>query len=337
MFFALKKRRNIFSRLYRYRPKSAHTSRENFLRECFVLLLSSDERMLKKFLEKYLKFKISGELIIDSDEPYKNAFFDIFITDNKNFYTIIECKMGAEISPKKELKNGKEDQIEKYANLLKEMNFKKKGILYISQREPIKRRYNSIVFESIRWNDVKNFLEKEKLKNKISDFLRTQFIEFLTSHRVDRTIQDGRQLWKCEICGRETRGMGIRSHKGKHLKEFAHIIRNENDKIIEEFERNLKPYKLKIEGVINEAKTFKKIEIPTYEDSINIFEILKKKIPSKLWLYLTEQIKCIFSNNAYYKFYGEVGNKVQKLGINSLNYPSLIECSYENILKYKNK
>lgn len=337
MFLTLKKERNIFSRLYRYRPKLKQTPRENFIREAFVLVLSCDENMLKRFIKKYMKFEMLGKLNIDSHVSYKDAFFDIVIDDNEEFYIIIECKMGAEISPQKDSKDDNDDQIDKYANFLTTMNFKNKGILYISQKEPIKREYPSIVFNSIRWKGVKDFLEKEKLEDNISDFLRIQFIEFLTSHNVDRTIKDGKLLWKCKICDNcETRGMGIRAHKEKHCRELSYIILNENEKLIKEFEQTLKPHKLAIEKTVNEIKTLNKIEMRNYEDSLKIIEILNKNILPEFWLYtLAEKIKFIFSNKAYYKFYMEIEDKLNKIGIKSITSPRLADCSYENILKYK--
>ena len=243
IFCTLKKEKNIFSRLYRYRPKSAHESRENFLREGFVILLSSDEYLLKRFLNNYLKLEVPRNLVLDSDVHYQDVSFDVCITDNANFYTIIECKLGSEIPLKRRVGKDNEDQIDKYARLLRGIPLKNKGILYISRREPIKREYGSIVFNSIRWKDVKEFLEREKLSSEISDFLRTQFIEFLISHKVDGTVgENGRLIWKCEICGKEARGEGIYSHQQKHCRDFSYVIAKENEKMINAFKLSLEPY-----------------------------------------------------------------------------------------------
>jgi hypothetical protein len=334
MFSALKEERNIFSRLYRYRPKPTHTPRENFITESFVLTLSSDEKLVISFLKVFMNIEMPEMFIIDSQVRCEDATFDIVVTYNKESYIIIECKMGAEIFTKKETKDDNKDQINRYANILKTMGFKNKGILYISQREPLKRAYDGILFNSLRWKDVRDFLSTWKSQTNIAEFLRIQFIDFLTSCRVDRTVKDGRMLWKCDICGLETRGEGIRSHKQRHCKEQSFIIDNENKKRIAVFNTLIEPYKPAIEKVLNSIKSMK-IEMKNYAESIKVMDSLRNALPPELWVYTAKRLKFAFSNKAHYQFCEEIERKVRDMNVSSIEYPSLLHHSYENILIYK--
>ncbi|MEK6287335.1 MAG: hypothetical protein AABO57_16460 [Acidobacteriota bacterium] len=330
----LAKDRNLFVRLYKYRPDRLHTPQENFVTECFAINLSIDRKLLSEFFKRYLREDLPDGLHIDTQVKYENGIFDIVFTNDKDFYYVAECKMNAGFSqhPEDEAK----DQLDKYAEKIQTLGADNKGIFIITVRNPPAREYQHLKYVALRWIDIKTFFEAFSSDNPVAEILRRQFVELLGFLKVDRTLRNNRLLWKCDFCGLETIGQGIFSHQKRHCGEYAHIIQDENQNRREEFLKRIKPYEVDIESILVEVRKLEKVEVRNYGDREWVFELLKNSnLPESLWLFVIGKLGFGFSNKAFQKFQTEV--KMRLSDVQFEREPEYISNTYENLLLFKGR
>lgn len=105
-------------------------------------------------------------------------------------------------------------------------------------------------------------------EHSIAEFLRGALVELLKYLRADRQIApNGRLLRRCEVCGFETTGMGIHSHRNKHCSEYGYLIDRENKIRREAFFALIAPYEHGIDKVVRATSDFTKIEMANYDQS----------------------------------------------------------------------
>lgn len=169
----------------------------------------------------------------------------------------------------------------------------------------------------------------------IAEFLRKAFVELLKYLNADRqTAPNGILLWKCELCGLETTGMGIHSHQNKHCSEYRYLIDRENEIRRKPFLERIAPYQIGIDKVIEAARSRSKIEQANYIQSERIFDLFKQeRIPTELWLQVGNRLQFCFSNRAFVRFQDEIIDRLRLQGIEPLQEPPLIWNTYENILR----
>ena len=330
----LAKDRNLFVRLYKYRPHRLHTPQENFVTESFAINLSIDRKLLSEFFKTYIKEDLPDGLHIDTQVQYENGIFDIVFTNDKNFYYVAECKMNADFSahPEDKAKN----QLDKYAEKIEKLEANNKGIIAITLRNPPTREYQHLKYVALRWVDIKNFFGAFSSDDPVAEVLRTQFVELLGFLKVDRTLLNNRLLWKCDFCGLETTGQGIFSHKKKHCGEYAYIIQGENQRRREEFLKKIKPYEVDIENILVEVRKLEKVEMRNYSDCELVFKLLKNSnLPKSFWLFIIDKLGFGFSNKAFQKFQTEV--KMRLRDVQSVREPEYIPNTYENLLLFKER
>lgn len=330
----LKDNKNLFIRLYKYRPHKHHTPQENFVTESFSISLSIDRELLSKFSKTYLYEDLPDEFYIDTQVRYQDSIFDIVLSDDKTFYYIIECKMNASFAQHPD--DDTKDQLDKYAEILAELKFQHKGMIVITVRNPPVKQYENLKYAALRWVDIRDFFKSFPSESSLADTLRMQFVELLEFLKVDRTMKNNRLLWKCDICGLETNGQGILSHKNKHCREYSYIIKNENQKRQEDFLEKIKPYNKEIENVLLEVSNLRKIEMKNFNESDRVIEILDDcGLPKKYWLYVVNKLGFWFSNKAFQKFQGKVKNELGD--IQPELEPTYMMNTYENLLLFKDK
>lgn len=325
---------NLFVRLYRHRPHQHHTPKENFVTEAFAILLTSDKALLLEFFLNCLNKTIPDDVAIATQVRFKESIFDIVFTNNRNFYYIVECKMDAFFVKEKSIEP--RSQLEKYERDLRSMEFEQKGIIVISLRNPPAKSYTDIEYFPLRWVDVRDSLNSQSSSNIFTESLRKQFIELLNFLKVDRTLKNNKLLWRCEICGLETRGQGIYSHKEKHCKQYSFLFDEKNFRIKQEFLRKLEPQQMEIDELVDLVRGFNKIEMKKFSECERVILALENStLPRDFWLYFASKISFCFSNKAYYKFLDKL--RVLLKDVDLLIEPSYIMRTYENLLLHKDK
>lgn len=323
---------NLFIRLYKYRPHPHHTPKENFVTESLAMLLSSDEKLLSQFFLNCLNKVVPDDVMVNTQVRFNQSIFDVVFTNNRNFYYVVECKMDASFVEGKNTES--RSQLEKYKRDLEGMEFEQKGIIVISLRNPPVKHYEGINYFPLRWIDIKNFLEFQHSNSIFAEALRKQFVELLDFLKVDRTSKDNRLLWKCEICGLETRGQGIYSHREKHCKQYSFLFENENLRRKQEFLRKLEPHQVSINDLITIVCGFTKIEMRNFSEHEKVIFILRNSsLPKEFWLYFASKLHFCFSNKAFCKFLDKLRELLKD--IDSVVEPSYVMNTYENLLLYK--
>jgi hypothetical protein len=178
-----------------------------------------------------------------------------------------------------------------------------------------------------RYQDIAGIFDSSRV-------LERGFVELLKYLKADRQIApNGHLLWKCDLCGLETTGMGIHSHRSKHCSEYGHFIDRENEIRRKPFVERIEPYQEAIHRVIRATRRGSKIELTNYGQSERVFELLKREnIPRELWLYVGERLRGGFSHGAFARFMKEIIHQLQ--GIEPLRELPMIWKTYENILRY---
>ena len=324
-----------FLRLYKYRPKPKHTPKENFVTEAFALCLYYNDKITRLFLKEFLNIETTGKITLDTQVPYKDAIFDLTISDTSIYHVSIECKMGAKIS--KQI-NSDLDQLDRYINHLKEYREGSKHLLLIDVGKVEENKNNPDVFyKAIRWNEVKLFFESQKTESEIGELFRLSFIDLLRHLKVDRKLINGKLAWRCELCEAETIGQGIYSHRRKHERDtnYRKVIDEINSKMMTSFEKEIFPYLEIIREMREKINAFEKIEKNNFVDRLKITTMMEEKLPKTVWVHFINQIQYCFSNKAFLDYTNEISLKLKTENIKILVSPLLINHSYENLVKYR--
>lgn len=329
----LRRDRNLFIRLYRNRPHGHVTPKENFVTESFAINLAIDKRLLQEFFQTYLQENLPDGLYIDTQVKHGDSIFDIVFANDKDFYWIVECKMTAPFP--QNIRESPSGQLDRYAEILEKIEAKNKGMIAITLRNPPTKEYLNVNFIALRWMDVRDFFRDFSSDNPVAESLRVQFVELLEFLKVDRTLYNGRLLWRCDICGLEMAGQGISSHQEKHCREYSYVVDNENKKKRDEFLSGISPYEKNIDYVLQRAREFSKIEMNNYSDSEQVFRVLESSgLPQNLWLYVIKRLGFCFSNKAFVKFQKEAEERLKN--VVSKEEPHYIRNDYRKLLLYMN-
>lgn len=277
---------SLLLRLYRHRPQRHHTPRENYVTEAFAAVLSTDRELLKTFYQQVDGQYVPETVRIDTQEPGENGVFDIVVSGD-DFYYVIESKFTAPFATGTADQGG--HQLERYAAEIARRCEARKGIISITLGNPPFIELPVSLFTT-RWIDLMRLCQSVQTppQGSIAAFLRGAFVELLKYLNADRqTAPNGRLLWKCELCGLETTGMGIHSHRSKHCSEYGHLIDRENEIRRKPFLERIAPYQNGIDEVVKATRNRSKIELTSYNQSEQIFDLFKQEdIPPELWLYV---------------------------------------------------
>lgn len=325
-------------RLYKYRPSIKNTPCENFLTESFAICLFHNPDIAKKFLHYFAEIITEKDVLIDTQvkSDDEKSIFDMKLTDNVNYAVFIECKLGAGISKDK---SSNIDQIEKYVAYISKLPIKNKKLLLIEQVVSSIRDIKDIPFTTVRWNNIKEFLESQSGESEIGEFIRLSFLDLLIHLKVNRKLIGNRLSWKCSLCGLETIGQGIYSHKKKHESEekYKRIINNLNDQKRNNFNNKITPYKHIFSRLKISVNSIGKIDKNNFVKRQEITKLLTENLPKEIWLLFIDELEGNFSNKAFIDYRDEIEKKLIYENIQLIVKPNYLMINYDNILKYLNK
>jgi hypothetical protein len=327
---------NPLVRLYKYRPTINKSPRENYLNESFAICLLYNPSIVKAFLQNFVDIKNTEEHFISTQVKSKDGrtIFDLLITDNKSFFVVIESKLGARIGKSK---TSDLDQIDKYVVNIKEQKIQNKTLVLIEQRASSDKKVKDVPFKKYRWDEIKKFIDQQNGDSEIGEFIRQSFLELLIHLKVDRKLIGDRLAWRCELCGFETIGQAIGSHKRKHERDKDSIafFENLNSKSRSVFESKIAAYEDCFKELKTNLNSIEKIEKSNFARRQDFTCLLLKHLPKESWLYFLNQVKDKFSNAAYIDYRKELENQLIHEKIELINEPTYIRATYTNILKYR--
>jgi hypothetical protein len=320
---------NLFIWLYRHRPQRHSTPKENFVTEAFAIVLSMQRKLLSDFFHRFGEEDIPNDVQVETQVLTNGSCFDITVSNNKDFFFLIECKLDAGFGSTEE---DESDQLWRYAEEVRCSSARRKGLITLTARTPPDRDFGDIRLLTARWTDVLKLCDAQPIgMQDMAVALTSQFAELLRFLKVDRGVHsNGRRFWRCDLCSLETSGQGIYSHKEKHCREYAYLIDRDNERLRDDFKKKLKPY-LQSVAIFNQStRSIKKIEMTNYSDSSKVIALLEQaEVPRNLWLHATSQLQCMFSNRAYTEFKSELATLA---GVEQLTEPRYVSKTYETIL-----
>jgi hypothetical protein len=319
---------NVFIRLYRHRPQRRVTPTENFVTEAFAIVLSLQRPILEALFQRLGEHGVPSDVRVETQVPEGDSRFDMTISNERDFYFVVECKLGAEFA-----KSADEtpDQLSRYAAAVSRSPALRKGVITLTARTPPAHEGPDVRLLTAHWADVLSVCEAQPHGDDVASVLTRQFVDLLRFVKADRGRHpNGRLLWRCDLCGRETSGQGIRSHRDKHRREYEHLIDEENQALRNEFVRTLAPHAEAIEEVLEKSKLVGRIEMSSYRKCADLLALFEEaRLPRKLWPYVANRISGGFSNRAREAFLNEVA---QLVGVDALAEPRYSPATYENVV-----
>ncbi len=320
---------NIFVRLYRHRPQRNSTPKENFVTEALAIVFSMQPRVLHEFFGLLGEPDIPDDLSVRTQVAIEGACFDIVVSNDKDFYFLIESKLDSGFGDTGTESSG---QLHRYAEEVRRSSAQRKGLITITVRTPPNPDLRDIRFLTARWNDILELCDAagRTSERDVADVLTSQFAELLRFLKVDRTIDlHGRLVWRCDLCPFESSaGLAIHSHRSKHCREYAHLIEAENRRRRQNFEGS---HSDAIATFLKNSRGLERIEMQHYDAAFpKIVELLESaNVPKDLWRYALTFVRYMFSHKAHEVASYQVGTLP---GVSSLTPPQYISCTYENIL-----
>jgi hypothetical protein len=319
---------NVFIRLYRHRPQRHVTPTENFVTEAFAIVLSLQRPILEALFQRFGEHGVPSDVRVETQVPDGDSCFDMTISNETDFYFVVECKLGAGFG-----KSADEtpDQLSRYAAAVSRFPALRKGVITLTARTPPAHEGRDVRLLAGHWADVLSVCEAQPHGDDVASVLTRQFVELLRFVKADRGRHpNGRLLWRCDLCGRETSGQGIHSHRDKHCREYEHLIDEENQTLRNEFESKLAPYAEAIEDVLEKSKLVGRIEMSSYRKCAGLLALFEEaRLPRKLWPHVAKRISLAFSNTAREAFLNEVARLV---GVEALAEPRYLPATYENVV-----
>lgn len=322
-------------RLYKYRPTVRNTPVENFLTESLAICFSHNPNIATTFIREIAGIGTATNAIIETQVKAedKKSIFDLTLTDKKTYCVFIECKLSSRIGKNK---LSDTDQIDKYVACIKEYNIENKKLLLIEYGASSPKNVTDMPFSTVRWNDIKTFIESQTGEDIIGEFIRVSLLDLLIHLKVDRKLIGGRLSWRCDLCGLETIGQAIYSHQRKHEKEekYKKVINDINEEIRSTFDSKVSPYKEKFNLLSNQVKSFGKIDKNNFTKRQEITNLLIQYLPKEAWLYFMDKVKNTFSNKAFLDYRKELESELNKEHLEIIVEPNYVMATFENILRH---
>lgn len=124
---------NVFIRLYRHRPQRHVTPTENFVTEAFAIVLSLQRPILEALFQRLGEHGVPSDVRVETQVPEGDSCFDMTISNETDFYFVVECKLGAGFA-----KSADEipDQLSRYAAAVSRSPALRKGVITLTVRTP---------------------------------------------------------------------------------------------------------------------------------------------------------------------------------------------------------
>lgn len=179
----------MFNALFKVCESSSpdRTQRERFTTEAFCGVLRSDPALLESFLHNFAGIENETGFVISTEKSYDGSFIDV-VFENKNYLIFLEVKVDSS-----EGKRGERNQLEVYADILKNQN-KKATLLFCSKFIEIKdpSLYKPIEFKQFLWRDIYSYLQE--IAKTVTNPLVTIFLTYLENQKMSKasefTIED---------------------------------------------------------------------------------------------------------------------------------------------------
>lgn len=285
-------------------------------------------RVLEAFFGLLGEVGIPEDLNIRTQVAIEGACFDIVVSNDKDFYFLVECKLDARFDD-----SGYESssQLHRYAEEVRRSSAQRKGLIALTVRTAPGPVLQNVRFLTARWSDVLKLCEgaERTSERDLAGVMTKQFAELLRFLKADRTVDfHGRLVWRCEICGFErSAGLAIHSHQQKHCREYAHLIEAENRRLRETFEGS---HATLIATFLRDSRNLGTIEMTKYDVTFpKVLELLtRNRVPKEYWRYALD-VRGGFSHKAY----ARACYQAETLpGIRFLTAPQYVSCTYENVL-----